>query len=107
VDAALRGSYDLIVMDVQMPGMDGLEATRKTRSCLSKERQPYILALTAHATTDDRQSCLAAGMDDYFTKPIDLEALQSKLNLLNNSSRSCDSLRAAGQSGVSNSCALS
>ena len=87
VDAALRSTYDLIVMDVQMPGMDGLEATRVIRSSLSKAEQPYILALTAHATTDDRQSCLEAGMDDYHTKPIDLETLQSTLNRLSSAVR--------------------
>lgn len=85
LEAALRCTYDLIVMDVQMPRMDGLEATRMIRTSLSKDRQPYIVALTAHATTDDRQSCLEAGMNDYYTKPIDIETLQSALDRLNSS----------------------
>ena len=61
-------AYDLIFMDVQMPEMDGLEATRMIRLCLSV--QPVIIAMTANAMIGDREECLRAGMDDYISKPL-------------------------------------
>ncbi|MGA7413519.1 MAG: ATP-binding protein [Bryobacteraceae bacterium] len=85
VGAALGRPYDVIVMDVQMPRMDGLEAAREIRKQALAGRQPYIVALTAHATTDDRRACLEAGMDDYFTKPIDVDALGRTLRRLSGS----------------------
>ena len=85
VGAALDQAYDVIVMDVQMPLMDGLEAAREIRKRVFAARQPYIVALTAHATTEDRRACLEAGMDDYFTKPIDVEALGRTLHRLSGS----------------------
>jgi len=69
--------YDVILMDVQMPEMDGLEATKMIRVCLSN--QPVIIAMTANTLQGDREECLRAGMDDYISKPINLEAL---INLL-------------------------
>ncbi|HKZ37376.1 MAG TPA: two-component regulator propeller domain-containing protein [Chryseolinea sp.] len=65
--------YTLIFMDVQMPEMDGLEATRIVRS--QQQEQPIIIAMTANAMQGDREVCLASGMDDYISKPIKLEAL--------------------------------
>jgi len=65
--------YDLILMDVQMPEMDGLEATRMIRLCL--EVQPVIIAMTANSMQGDREECLRAGMDDYISKPVHLEEL--------------------------------
>jgi CheY-like chemotaxis protein len=62
--------YDLLFMDVQMPVMDGLEATRQIRSILTPEQRPYIVAMTANALKEDRALCLNAGMDDYMSKPI-------------------------------------
>jgi len=81
VDAARRGGYDLIFMDCQMPGMDGFAATRAIRTsdaALGLERKP-IIALTANAITGDRERCLAAGMDDYLSKPFDLMQLRGVL----------------------------
>jgi CheY-like chemotaxis protein len=69
--------YDLILMDVQMPEMDGLEATKLIRRSLS--RQPAIIALTANAMQGDREECLKAGMDDYISKPVRLQELMGLL----------------------------
>jgi CheY-like chemotaxis protein len=66
-------NYDLILMDVQMPEMDGLEATRMIRLCL--ETQPIIVAMTANAMQGDREECLGSGMDDYISKPVNIEEL--------------------------------
>ena len=64
-------------MDVQMPEMDGLEATRMIRTCL--ETQPVIIAMTANVMQGDRDACIQAGMDDYMSKPIDLKELLSQI----------------------------
>ena len=65
-----RERYDLLFMDVQMPVMDGLEATRQLRAILTPDQWPYVAAMTANALTEDRALCLNAGMDDYISKPI-------------------------------------
>ena len=77
VAAAERSSYDLVLMDVQMPVMDGVEATRRIRDRAADG--PQILALTAHGTEADRAVCLDAGMDDYLTKPVRLGDLVTVL----------------------------
>jgi CheY-like chemotaxis protein len=69
--------YDIILMDVQMPEMDGLEATRMIRTCL--EVQPIIIAMTANVMQGDRDACMQSGMDDYMSKPIELKELLSHL----------------------------
>jgi signal transduction histidine kinase/DNA-binding response OmpR family regulator len=79
VKAAAQLPYDLILMDVLMPEMDGLHATREIRAKLPKDRQPRIVAMTANALTGDRERCLAAGMDDYISKPVQLEELAKVL----------------------------
>jgi signal transduction histidine kinase len=70
--------YDVILMDIQMPVMDGLEATRRIRT-LDLPVQPYIIALTASAYDTDRERCLQAGMDDFLGKPFQLEELRARL----------------------------
>lgn len=76
VEAWEAGSFDFVVMDVQMPVMDGLAATRLIRE---KEKlrggHTPIIAITAHAMAEDRDLCCEAGMDDYISKPIDVERL--------------------------------
>ncbi|WP_432142147.1 response regulator [Streptomyces sp. bgisy084] len=62
--------YDVVLMDVQMPVMDGLDASRRIHQSLSAAARPYIIALTANAMSEDRDACLAAGMDDYLSKPL-------------------------------------
>jgi PAS domain S-box-containing protein len=71
--------YDLVLMDIQMPEMDGFTATREIRAKLLPARQPKIIALTANAVQGDRERCLAVGMDDYLSKPVKLEALEQAI----------------------------
>jgi CheY-like chemotaxis protein len=80
MDALRRQLYDVVLMDVQMPEMDGLEATRSLRRELPEMRQPRVIAMTANAMQGDREMCLAAGMDDYVSKPIRLEELVEALS---------------------------
>jgi CheY-like chemotaxis protein len=77
VTAAGGAGYDLVLMDVQMPEMDGLEATKAIRR--QAYRQPVVIALTANAMRGDREDCLAAGMDDYICKPVRLDELMALL----------------------------
>lgn len=74
-----RQSYDLILMDVNMPTMDGLTATRLIRSSLPQPKQPYIIALTANGMREDQARCLSVGMNSYISKPIQVEELIAAL----------------------------
>jgi CheY-like chemotaxis protein len=79
--AVERQPYDVVLMDVQMPEMDGLEATRRICARWPRGRRPRIIALTANAMQGDREICLEAGMDDYLAKPIRVEELVAALSV--------------------------
>jgi signal transduction histidine kinase/DNA-binding response OmpR family regulator len=79
IEAVQRQTYDVVLMDVQMPEMDGLEATRRIVQRWSPGQRPRIVAMTANAMQGDREACLAAGMEDYVTKPIRVEVLRQAL----------------------------
>ena len=79
ITACLEKPYDLVLMDVEMPGLNGIDATSRIRS-ESKGRVPYIVALTANAMTGDRERYIASGMDDYLSKPLRIDALIETLS---------------------------
>jgi CheY-like chemotaxis protein len=79
IEALRRQPYDVVLMDVQMPEMDGLEATRAICREWQRPHRPHIVAMTAGAMKEDREVCLAAGMDDYVSKPIRVEELTDAL----------------------------
>jgi CheY-like chemotaxis protein len=79
VQSVERQTYDVVLMDVQMPEMDGLEATRALMRRMSPARRPRIVAMTANAMEGDREMCMAAGMDDYVSKPIRPDKLAEAL----------------------------
>jgi CheY-like chemotaxis protein len=80
LEALDRQSYDLVLMDVQMPEMDGIEATRRIRA--RGGTGPRIVAMTANAMSGDREVCMQAGMDDYLPKPVELEELARVLGAM-------------------------
>ena len=79
LEALERQKYDVILMDVQMPDMDGLEATRRIRVEYTGARRPWIIAMTANAMDSDRKNCFDSGMDGYLSKPVRIEALEAEL----------------------------
>jgi CheY-like chemotaxis protein len=80
IEALARQPYDVVLMDVQMPELDGLEATRQICLRWTRSERPRIIAMTANAMQGDREMCLAAGMDDYIAKPIRVNELVEALN---------------------------
>jgi CheY-like chemotaxis protein/nitrogen-specific signal transduction histidine kinase len=80
IETLQKSIYDVVLMDLQMPKMDGIEATRHIISRFPPDRRPQIIAMTANAMEGDREICLAAGMNDYITKPINIEQLANALS---------------------------
>jgi PAS domain S-box-containing protein len=80
LQALEREPYDVVLMDVQMPTMDGLEATRRIHQRWPQGQRPHVIAATANAMQEEREACLAAGMDDYLSKPIRMEKLAAALS---------------------------
>jgi CheY-like chemotaxis protein len=80
LEALGRQTYDVVLMDVQMPEMDGLEAARRICATIPEGTRPRLIAMTANAMEGDRRRCLDAGMDDYLSKPIRVADLQTALS---------------------------
>jgi CheY-like chemotaxis protein len=100
LEALEHGTYDVVIMDVQMPEMDGLEATRQIRQRWPEGRRPHVIAATANAMQEERDACLAAGMDAYLSKPIDVDELAAALSRCRPHTRLA-SPAPAGEPGVS------
>lgn len=83
VAKAISGAYDLVLMDMSLPEIDGWEATRRVRAAeAGAARRVPIIALTAHAMSGDREKAMEAGCDDYDTKPVELDRLLGKMQAL-------------------------
>jgi len=76
VEAVVKKRYDLIIMDVFMPSLNGFEATKLIRHTLPENEQPIIVALTADSTAECKQNCLDSGMNDVLVKPVQISALR-------------------------------
>lgn len=99
VEAVQAYPFDLVLMDLHMPQLDGLQATKRIRGLDSNVKEVPIIALTASAFTDDRDRCLAAGMNDFITKPIKLDYLLEKCTFW--ASRQADVADAAATASAS------
>jgi len=100
IAAVRRQPYDVIFMDVQMPEMDGLTATRQIRELALWNSRPRIIAMTANAMQGDREQCLDAGMDDYVSKPIRSDALMTSLKLCQPHTETAASSQPTTESGI-------
>jgi CheY-like chemotaxis protein len=80
LEALEQQTYDVVLMDVQMPEMDGLDASRRICARWPDESRPRIIAMTANAMIEDREACFAAGMDDYVAKPVRPDELAEALS---------------------------
>lgn len=98
--ALQRQVYDVVLMDVNMPEMDGLKASQIICQTWSFSSRPYIIAMTANAMRGDRQACLAAGMDDYLSKPLQVELLAKALSKSRRSSRNTEDCQQPTSSSV-------
>ena len=87
IEALRARPYDLVLMDVRMPEMDGITATRRIRAELPAERQPYIVAMTANAMAEDREACRSSGMDEFVAKPIRIADLARVLRRASRAAR--------------------
>jgi CheY-like chemotaxis protein len=79
IEAAANDRYDFILMDIYMPELSGIDAAKAIRTRLPRDKQPVIIALTANAESEDRDACLASGMQDFITKPLSESTLASIL----------------------------
>ena len=84
LEALDRQVYDAVLLDIQMPELDGLETARRIRHRSTAGGRPWLIAMTAHAVKGDRERCLAAGMDDYVSKPLKLDELRAALAVCGN-----------------------
>jgi CheY-like chemotaxis protein len=82
VEAVQRAEYDVVLMDVQMPDLDGVQATRQIRALPAPKCDVHVIALTAHAMSGAREQYIEAGMDDYVSKPIEPALLAAKLEAI-------------------------
>lgn len=90
IDMHARNNYDALLMDCEMPQLDGYQATRRIRDVEGATRRTPIIALSASASADDRDACLAAGMDDFLSKPLRPQAVMEVLQRVRSATRSAD-----------------
>jgi PAS domain S-box-containing protein len=91
VDAVMQDDFDVVLMDIQMPVMDGVEAARRIRAALPHAKQPRIIAMTASVLLEDRRAAKAAGMERYLSKPVRAQELKALLEWVSSTRRSIDS----------------
>jgi CheY-like chemotaxis protein len=93
--ALTNDHFDLVLMDCNMPELDGLEATRRLRAGGVRDPNVTVIALTANAMDGDRETCLAAGMNDFLSKPVSINALRQAIDRARSRGASTQGLRAA------------
>jgi CheY-like chemotaxis protein len=96
LEALARGHFDVVLMDCNMPELDGLEATRQLRAGGVRDPNVTVIALTANAMDGDREACLAAGMDDFLSKPVSIQALRQAIERARSRGTRPQALRATG-----------